>query len=86
MSDAALEAAAAARALRDQSDALNLRLCNEDLTDSDRDTIAATKRDVDAEAFALEQHVRELEEAAYGPDAVNVSVPAAPLNMNGGGF
>ena len=83
MSEAA-DLAAAARALRDQSDALNVRLCNEDLTDSDRDTIAASKRAVDAEAFELEQQVQALEEAAYGPEAVSVSVPAAPLNMNGG--
>lgn len=77
--------AAKAVALRDQSDALNRRLCSEDLTDSDRDLIASEKRKIDAEAFGFEEQVRELEEAAYGPDAVSTSVAAAPLNMNGGG-
>ena len=61
----AVDLAAAARALRDQSDALNVRLCTEDLTESDRDVIAAAKRDVDAEAFDLEQRVREAARLGY---------------------
>lgn len=77
--------AAAARALRDQSDSLNAAMHADGVTDADRDTIAAAKRAVDAEAFDLEQQVRELEKAAYGPDAVSTTVAAAPLNMNGGG-
>lgn len=81
----AQELAAKAAALRDQSDALNLAMHADDVTPAERDELAAKKRPIDAEAFDLEQRVRALEEAAYGPDAVSTTVLSAPLNMNGGG-
>lgn len=81
----AQDLAAAAVALRDQSGALNADMHRDDVTPAERDEIAARKRALDAEAFDIEEQIRALEEAAYGPDFVSTSVPAVPLNMNGGG-
>ena len=70
---------AAAAELRVKSDVLN-REMHGDITDSERDAIAAEKRDVDARAFDFEQRVRALEEAEYGPDVVSTRVDAPSLS------
>lgn len=81
----AQELAAKAAALRDQSDALNLAMHADGVTEDERQELAAKKRPIDAEAFDLEQRVRALEEAAYGSDAVSATVDAPAININGGG-
>lgn len=81
----AQELAAKAAALRDQSDALNLAMHADGVTEEEREELAAKKRPIDAEAFDLEQQVRALEEAAYDGSETNAVVQAAPININGGG-
>lgn len=81
----AQELAAKAAALRDQSDALNLAMHADGVTEDERQEFAAKKRPIDAEAFDLEQRVRALEEAAYDGSEVSESVLAPPININGGG-
>lgn len=65
--------------LRARSDELNRRRHAPDVTDAEYDALGIEKRRVDDEAFALEQRVREMEEAAYPPDAVSTVVEAEPI-------
>ena len=68
------------RELRAESDRLNLARHAPDITDAEYDRPGVLKREVDEEAFALEQRVRELEEADYPPDAISTVVEAPSLN------
>lgn len=65
--------------LRAWSHELNLAMHADDVTDAEREEIAAQKRIVDADAHDHEEQVRSLEEAEYGHDAVSVAVGAAPI-------